>query len=54
MRVPGIHGKHPTLRDAVTLFERYNFRSLLVTDVDDRLLEAVRSRDMRGLRSRLA
>jgi CBS domain-containing protein len=36
------------------LFERYNFRALPITDENDRLLGAVTSRDVRGLRPRLA
>jgi magnesium transporter len=46
--------KDATLREAVMLFERYNFRALPITDEHDRLLGAVTSRDMRGLRPRLA
>ena len=46
--------KDATLREAVMLFERYNFRALPITDENDRLLGAVTSRDMRGLRPRLA
>jgi magnesium transporter len=46
--------KDATLREAVVLFERYNFRALPITDEYDRLLGAVTSRDMRGLRPRLA
>jgi magnesium transporter len=46
--------KDATLREAVVLFERYNFRALPITDEHDRLLGAVTSRDMRGLRPRLA
>jgi magnesium transporter len=46
--------KDATLRDAVLLFERYNFRALPITDENDRLLGAVTSRDMRSLRPRLA
>jgi CBS domain-containing protein len=46
--------KEATLRDAVMLFERYNFRALPITDENDRLLGAVTSRDVRGLRPRLA
>lgn len=46
--------KDGTLRDAVALFERYNFRALPVTDENDRLLGAVSSRDVRSLRPRLA
>jgi len=46
--------KDATLRDAVVLFERYNFRALPIKDENNRLLGAVTSRDMRGLRSRLA
>jgi CBS domain-containing protein len=45
--------KDATLREAVMLFERYNFRALPITDENDRLLGAVTSRDMRGLRPRL-
>jgi Mg/Co/Ni transporter MgtE len=45
--------KDATLREAVMLFERYNFRALPITDEDDRLLGAVTSRDIRGLRPRL-
>jgi magnesium transporter len=43
-----------TLREAVMLFDRYNFRALPITDENDRLLGAVTSRDMRSLRPRLA
>ena len=46
--------KDATLRDAVVLFERYNFRALPIKDENNRLLGAVTSRDMRGLRPRLA
>jgi CBS domain-containing protein len=46
--------KDATLREAVMLFDRYNFRALPITDENDRLLGAVTSRDMRGLRPRLA
>ena len=45
--------KDATLRDAVMLFERYNFRALPITDEGDQLLGAVSSRDMRALRPRL-
>src|SRR6202165_1516104 len=45
--------KDATLREAVMLFERYNFRALPITDENDRLLGAVTSRDMRSLRPRL-
>jgi CBS domain-containing protein len=43
-----------TLREAVMLFERYDFRALPVTDENDHLLGAVSSRDVRSLRPRLA
>lgn len=46
--------KDGTLRDAATLFERYNFRALPITDESDRLLGAVSSRDIRSLKPRLA
>jgi magnesium transporter len=46
--------KDATLREAVMLFERYNFRALPITDENHHLLGAVSSRDMRGLRPRLA
>jgi CBS domain-containing protein/sporulation protein YlmC with PRC-barrel domain len=46
--------KDATLRDAVVLFERYNFRALPIKDENNRLLGAVTLRDMRGLRPRLA
>jgi len=46
--------KDATLREAVMLFERYNFRALPITDENDHLLGAVSSRDMRSLRPRLA
>ena len=46
--------KDASLRDAVMLFERYNFRALPITDENDRLLGAVSSRDVRNLRPRLA
>lgn len=46
--------KDATLREAVMLFDRYNFRALPVTDENDRLLGAVSSRDMRALKPRLA
>src|SRR2546430_4093666 len=46
--------KDATLREAVMLFERYNFRALPITDEYHHLLGAVSSRDMRGLRPRLA
>jgi Mg/Co/Ni transporter MgtE len=46
--------KGATLRDAVMLFERYNFRALPIKDENDRLLGAVSSRDVRALRPRLA
>src|SRR5439155_1753386 len=45
--------KDATLREAVMLFERYNFRALPITDENHHLLGAVSSRDMRGLRPRL-
>jgi magnesium transporter len=45
--------KDATLRDAMVLFERYNFRALPIKDENDQLLGAVTSRDMRGLRPRL-
>lgn len=43
-----------TLREAVMLFERYDFRALPITDENDHLLGAVSSRDVRSLRPRLA
>jgi CBS domain-containing protein len=46
--------KDATLRDAVVLFERYDFRALPITDEGDQLLGAVSSRDVRALRPRLA
>jgi magnesium transporter len=46
--------KDATLRDAVMLFERYDFRALPITDESDQLLGAVSSRDVRALRPRLA
>ena len=46
--------KDATLRDAVVLFERYDFRALPITDENDQLLGAVSSRDVRRLRPRLA
>jgi CBS domain-containing protein/flagellar motility protein MotE (MotC chaperone) len=46
--------KDATLRDAVMLFERYDFRALPITDESDLLLGAVSSRDVRALRPRLA
>src|ERR1700730_16687085 len=46
--------KDATLREAAMLFDRYNFPPLPITDENDRLLGAVTSRDMRGLRPRLA
>ena len=46
--------KDATLREAVMLFERYNFRALPITDENDQLLGAVSSRDMRALKPRLA
>jgi magnesium transporter len=46
--------KDATLREAVMLFEGYNFRALPITDENDCLLGAVTSRDMRSLRPRLA
>src|SRR6202790_10215 len=46
--------KDATLREAVMLFERYNFRALPITDENDHLLGAVSSRDMRSLGPRLA
>jgi CBS domain-containing protein/sporulation protein YlmC with PRC-barrel domain len=46
--------KDATLRDAVMLFERYDFRALPITDGSDLLLGAVSSRDVRALRPRLA
>jgi len=46
--------KDATLREAVMLFGRYNFRALPITDENDHLLGAVSSRDMRALRPRLA
>ena len=46
--------KDATLREAVMLFERYNFRALPIIDESDRLLGAVSSRDMRALKPRLA
>ncbi len=46
--------KDATLRQAVMLFERYNFRALPITDENDHLLGAVSSRDMRSLKPRLA
>lgn len=46
--------KDATLREAVMLFERYNFRALPITDESDRLLGAISSRDVRALRPRLA
>jgi magnesium transporter len=46
--------KDATLRQAVMLFERYNFRALPVIDENDHLLGAVLSRDLRALRPRLA
>ena len=46
--------KDATLREAMMLFERYNFRALPITDENDRLLGAVSSRDMRALKPRLA
>lgn len=45
--------KDGTVRDAVALFERYNFRALPITDENDRLLGAVSSRDIRSLKPRL-
>lgn len=45
--------KDATLREAVMLFQRYNFRALPITDENDRLLGAVTSRDMRSLTPRL-
>lgn len=46
--------KDGTLREAVALFERYDFRALPITDENDRLLGAVSSRDLRSLKPRLA
>jgi CBS domain-containing protein len=46
--------KDATLRQAVLLFDRYDFRALPITDENDHLLGAVSSRDMRSLRPRLA
>ncbi len=46
--------KDATLRDAVMLFERYDFRALPITDESDQLLGAVSSRDVRAFRPRLA
>lgn len=46
--------KDATLRDAVALFDRYNFRALPITDEHERLLGAVSFRDVRSLRPRLA
>jgi CBS domain-containing protein len=46
--------KDASLRDAVLLFERYDFRALPITDEGERLLGAVSSRDIRNLRPRLA
>lgn len=46
--------KDATLRDAVVLFDRYDFRALPITDENEQLLGAVSSRDVRRLRPRLA
>jgi CBS domain-containing protein len=46
--------KDATLREAVMLFERYNFRALPVTDEHEQLLGAISSRDVRALKPRLA
>jgi magnesium transporter len=46
--------KDATLREAVMLFDRYNFRALPITDENDQLLGAVSSRDVRGVRPRLS
>jgi magnesium transporter len=46
--------KDATLRQAVMLFDRYDFRALPITDEHDHLLGAVSSRDVRSLRPRLA
>ena len=42
-----------TLRDAVEMFERYDFRALPVTDAEERLLGAVSARDMKSATARL-
>jgi magnesium transporter len=46
--------KDATLREAVMLFDRYDFRALPITDENDHLLGAVSSRDVRSLRPRPA
>jgi magnesium transporter len=42
-----------TLRDAVEMFERYDFRALPVTDAEEHLLGAVSARDMKSATVRL-
>ncbi len=42
-----------TLRDAVEMFERYDFRAIPVTDEDDHMLGVVSFRNIRGIHPRL-
>lgn len=42
-----------TLRDAVEMFDRYDFRAIPVTDEDDHILGVVSFRNIRGIKPRL-